>query len=359
MWVSGQIVHDFEDAIGGVKESLAREDQPHLFDRLSWFKALWAHNRIGARPLIARAWCQGARAWLFLAQQDKSRATALANYYTLAFRPIFTGEPDETMRKTLMIAIARRLRAKPHHLAHICLSPVPQVDGSSDVLVSAFRQAGWRVNVAQKTVNWTANVAGMRFDDYWAARPGELRSTYARKVKKSTVKTEVHSVISDEIWAEYESIYAESWKPEEGSTAFLRHMAEEEGAACCLRLGIARIDGVAVAAQLWTLEPAAPYQRAIIHKLAYRESAALHSPGTILTHTMFRHVIDEDKVPLIDYGTGDDRYKAAWMDTRNLMDQLDCYNISHPIGLWLAVKARVSRLRLQGLLGAARLGNET
>jgi len=109
-----------------------------------------------------------------------------------------------------------------------------------------------------------------------------------------------------------------------------------------LRLGIARLDGIAVATQLWTLEPG----RAIIHKLAYRTSAAEHSPGTILTHAMFQHVIDHDKVPLIDYGTGDDAYKADWMDTRTVMERIECFNPSRVDGLiasgkaWLAGLAR-------------------
>ena len=68
-------------------------------------------------------------------------------------------------------------------------------------------------------------------------------------------------------WADYEAVYAASWKPEEGSPAFLRALAEQEGAAGTLRLGIARRGGRPVAAQLWTVESGV----ATIHKLAYVE----------------------------------------------------------------------------------------
>ncbi len=322
MWVKGQIAHRLEDATGGVKDLLARNQQPHLFDRLSWFQTLLAHNDLGGNPLIVRTWTKGARAWLFLTDQGHHKATALANYYTLAFRPIFTGDPDPAMRRALLVASARRLRNRPIRLAQLTLAPVPQADGSADLLARAFRSAGWLVFRSAKTVNWTVNVAGKSFDQYWAERPGALRSTFARKLKKSDITTEVHTAFDPAIWAEYESIYAESWKPEEGSTAFLKALAQEEGAHDGLRMGIARLDGVAVAAQFWTIEPG----RAVIHKLAYRTSAAALSPGTILTATMFRHVIDTDKVDLIDYGTGDDRYKADWMDTRTIMEQIDCLN---------------------------------
>ena len=337
MWIKGQIIHRLDDATGGVKDLLTRAAQPNLFDRLRWFELLWAHNNIGVRPTIARTWGGGARCWLFLAQQSASRATALANYYTLSFRPIYTGEPDANTRKALLIAIARRLRGQ---LGQITLSPIPAADGTADEFCSAFKRAGWIVFRAFSTVNWTVDVAGKRFADYWAERPGALRSTYARKLKKTGISTEVHRTLNDELWAEYDSIYAESWKPDEGSLAFVHAMATEEAEAGCLRLGIARIDGVAVAAQLWTLQP----DRAIIHKLAYRESAAEHSPGTILTAAMFRHVIDEDRVPLIDYGTGDDAYKADWMDTRQTMEQIDCLNPRYPRALWAASKMWLARL---------------
>lgn len=334
MWVKGQIAHDLENATGGVKDLLDRAHQPHLFDRDYWFSLLWQHNDIGARPLIARSWGDGARAWLFLAEHGQRRATALANYYTLAFRPIFTGDPDATTKRALLVASARRLRNRPIQLAELIMAPVPNDDGCADLLARSFRGAGWLVFRTPKTISWTADVQGKSFDDYWAERPGALRSTFARKLKKSSVTTEIHTRFDAAIWEEYEAIYADSWKPDEGSTVFLRALAEEEGAAGCLRLGVARLDGIALAAQLWTIEPGC----AIIHKLAYRKSAAQHSPGTILTAAMFRHAIDVDHVPLIDYGTGDDRYKADWMDSRATLEQITCLNPMYARSWAIAVR---------------------
>ena len=145
MWVKGQIAHDLEDATGGVKDLLGRAHQPHLFDRDYWFTALWRHNEIGKRPLIARSWGEGARAWLFLADHGQRRATALANYYTLAFRPIFTGDPNRTTKRALLVASARRLRQRPIQLAEVIMAPVPNDDGSADLLARSFRRAGWLV----------------------------------------------------------------------------------------------------------------------------------------------------------------------------------------------------------------------
>jgi len=306
--------------------------QPHLFNRDYWFDLLWQHNSLGVQPIVARTWGDRCRAWLFLADTGNKRATGLANYYTLAFRPVFCGNPDERTKLSLVIASARRLRQRPIRLAEIIFEPVPREDGSAELLVNAFRAAGWMVSRHPKTASWTANVEGKTFEQYWAERPGALTNTVARKRKKAIIATEIHTRFDPAIWAEYESIYAESWKPTEGSITFLRALAEREGAEGALRLGIARHDGEAIAAQLWTIEP----DRALIHKLAYRPTFAQLSPGTILSVAMFKHVIDVDQVPLIDYGTGDEAYKADWMDRRATLDQIHCRNPAYARS-WLAI----------------------
>jgi hypothetical protein len=38
------------------------------------------------------------------------------------------------------------------------------------------------------------------------------------------------------------------------------------------------------------------------------------SPGTLLSAALFQHVIDDDKVTEIDFGTGSDGYKREWME---------------------------------------------
>src|SRR3546814_929311 len=159
--------------------------------------------------------------------------------------------------------------------------------------------------------NHFLDVGERDFDSYWDARPGALRSTVDRKMAKFPVDLEIHDRFSPAIWKDYEAVYENSWKPEEGSLSFLRAIAEQEGEAGHLRMGIARSDGLAVAAQLWTVENGV----ALIHKLAHREDAGAGSPGTLLSHAMFRHVIDTDKVTRIDFGTGDDAYKRDWMES--------------------------------------------
>lgn len=340
MWVKGEYYDDFAAVESAARRLLDRENQPGLFDRLDWFRRTWAYCPPGERPLIIRAYSEGAQVWLFLARTGGGRLTALGSWYTLAYRPVFTGNPDEAQKLRLMIAVAARLKARRLRVSHIALRPVPVEDGSADLIARAFGKRGWSVARAPATVNWVADVAEKDFETYWAERPGQVRSTVQRKGKKNVVTVEVHDRFDEAAWENYESIYAQSWKGEEGSPAFVRAMAEAEGAAGALRLGIARIEGRPVAAQLWTIENG----HAIIHKLAYAEDAAEFSPGSLLSAALFERVISGEGVQLIDYGTGNDRYKADWMDRARPLEQIDLYNLRTLAGLLGAFRSWIVRL---------------
>lgn len=343
MWVKGEYFDDFDAVEAAARASLDRASQPALFDRLEWFRRIWAYCPPGIRPLIVRAVSERAQAWLFLARTESGALTGLASWYTLTFRPVFTGNPSESVKLRLLIAIAARLKARRLGVDRITLRPVPVEDGTAELVARAFSKRGWAAFRAPATVNWIADLTGKDFATYWAERPGQVRSTVQRKGKKGVVSVEILDRFDERAWAAYEEIYAQSWKGDEGSPGFLRAMAEAEGAAGTLRMGLAHIGDRAVAAQLWTVENGT----AIIHKLAYVEDAAEHSPGSLLSAALFRHVIDGG-VATIDYGTGNDRYKADWMDRARPLEQVDLYNLRTLRGLAGAAKARIARLVRRG-----------
>jgi CelD/BcsL family acetyltransferase involved in cellulose biosynthesis len=338
MWVKGEIIRDLDEVERLAKGSLDREAGRPLFERLDWFRRTWALCPSGDSPLIIRARAQGSDAWLFLAETGGA-AKGLASWYTLAFRPIITGAPTDATVGAVMVAIARRLRPR---IASITLDHVPEAD--AELLRTGFSRAGWIAHVTPQTANWSVDISGKSFADYWAERPGQLRSTAKRKAAKVPLDLTILDHFDEDAWSDYESIYADSWKPEEGSLDFVRAMARDEGAAGTLRLGIARIEGRAVAAQLWTVDALDPGGVAIIHKLAHRQDVTELSPGTILSKAMFEHAIDKDHVTLIDFGTGDDRYKADWMDTRVMRMRVDLYNTRKFAGLFGATKAGLRTL---------------
>jgi hypothetical protein len=189
------------------------------------------------------------------------------------------------------------------------------------------------VQVEECDTNHVLEVRGRSFADYWDSRPGPLRTTLKRKAKR--VETQVLTHFDRQVWDEYEAIYAASWKPTEDQPAMLRAFAAAEGAAGRLRLGVARADGIAVAAQCWTVENSIAY----IHKLAHLESHKPLSAGTTLSAALFRHVIDIDKVGLVDFGTGDQSYKADWMEAVRPRFRIDCLDPAQPRA-WAALAKR-------------------
>ena len=163
-----------------------------------------------------------------------------------------------------------------------------------------------------------------------------MRTTLKRKAKK--VEVEIVEDFDPNLWDAYETIYAESWKPTEDEPDLLRRFAEAEGAAGRIRLGVARADSTPVAAQFWTVENGTAY----IHKLAHLESAKPISPGTTLSAALFEHVIDRDKVDLVDFGTGSDAYKADWMEEVRPRYRLDALDPGQPAA-WIPLAKRTLR----------------
>jgi len=296
-----------------------------LFHRLSWFRLVEAHCPPPGRLLVARArGGHGAAAWLFLAEQG-GRAEAWRCWYSLRFGLVGDIEGAEP--------IARALRKR---LSRLEIAPL----ADPEPLAGAFRRAGWATFLSPATASWRIGTAGQDFEAYWAARPGKLRNTGQRKARAAGLDIEIHRAFDPAAWAAYEEVYAASWKPGEGSPAFLRALAEQEGRAGRLRLGVARKDGKPLAAQLWTVEDGTAW----IHKLAYREDAKALSPGTVLSMAMFRAALDEDRVARIDYGTGDDGYKRDWMGERATLWRLEAFNPRSPLGRLGALRARLSAL---------------
>ena len=323
--VNVTLFDDLDSVEQAAAGALDRSNQPCLHNRLSWFRLLERHCRPRGRLRVIAAEQQGRRAWLFLALHGRT-AEAYAAWYSLRYGVI--GDP------TLARAIVRSLRDQ--RIASTDLAPVQDPQS----LLSAFRAAGWVASAKPAFGNWIARTSELSFDDYWAARPGKLRSTVQRKAKAAELDIVIHERFDAAAWEDYEAVYRASWKPEEGSFPFLRALAEQEGAAGTLRLGIARHRDRPVAAQLWLVEGGV----ATIHKLAYAEEAKAMSAGTLLSMAMFRHAIDQDRVDLIDYGTGDDAYKRDWMDERRQLWRIVSHNPRTLRGLAGAARERASAL---------------
>lgn len=317
----------YHDSVN-VLQALSAPASAAPFDRAEWYALL---ADAGLAPLIAMASDADSTAALALTEES-GRITPLRNWYSFTWRAL---APAGAAGDRLLKAIAKQLKSRGWR---VTLEPVPGEDGSAERLAQAFRAAGWRVAVTECDTNHVLPVNGRSFAEYWDTRPGPLRTTLKRKAKK--VQTEILTHFDPAVWGEYEAIYGASWKPAEDQPAMLRAFAQSEGAAGRLRLGVARFDGLAVAAQCWTIENSIAY----IHKLAHLESHKQLSAGTTLSAALFRHVIDLDRAALIDFGTGDQSYKADWMEQARPRYRIDCLDPAQPKA-WAALAKRMLRSR--------------
>ena len=332
MAVEVELFDDLDAVERDAAGALDRSARASIFERLDWFRLIELHCPPPGRLLVLRARQDECRAWLFL-KVDGRKAVALANWYSFDFGAILECGSRHTgyqLAEALIAALRRQ------GIAAVEFAPL----SAGDALSLCFTGKLWLYRLSPATIRWTMNVMGQDFAAYWAARPSRLRSTAERKAKAAKLGIRIHTQFSEDAWADYERVYAQSWKPEEGSVAFLRALAAMEGAAGTLRLGIAHKDGHPVAAQLWLTEGGI----ATIHKLAYAEEAKAFSPGTVLTMEMFRHALDVDRVNGIDFGLGDDAYKADWVDHSRPMYRLVAYDLLSPHGLWRAGRDAAAKL---------------
>lgn len=111
----------------------------------------------------------------------------------------------------------------------------------------------------------------------------------------------------------YFDVYKRSWKKQERlGPDFYLALAKHAAIRGWLRLGIIFLDDVAVAAGFAFIHNGNAY----FEKMAYDEKYGDLGIGTVWLTKMIEHVVDIDKVSLIDFMRGDEEYKHHWVKNR-------------------------------------------
>jgi hypothetical protein len=239
-------------------------------------------------------------------------ARALNNYYASLFSPAVGASSAERLSE-----LPQRLAGARPPIATVNLAPLSE--GMAVAVRAAFDRAGWITRQYACFGNWYLPSQGLDFATYMAARPSQLVNTWSRKAKKfhrAGGEARLQLVtLPDQVDAAmkaYDTVYAKSWKVPEPYPRFVHDWAAICAANGWLRMGIAWVGDTPIAAQFWFTVNG----RASIFKLAYDEDHAKWSAGTVLSAFLFEHSLDVDRVTEIDYLTGDDAYKQAWMTER-------------------------------------------
>jgi len=255
-------------------------------------------------------------------------AEAFTNYYASRYGPIGPADSDATPRHVSAL-VAALVESRPR-LHGVRLQPILRDSDEYAALADAFSARGWVTEEFFCFGNWIHRTRGADFASYFASLPGALRSTITRKRKKllkrgATIDVYHAPADIERHFAAFEEVYRRSWKVREDRADFVRDLALAFGGEGCTRLGVVRLDDRVIASQFWIVRAGT----ASIYKLAYDEAFAELSAGTVLSDALFRHAIDEDRVELIDYLTGDDGYKKDWMSERREFWGLYAHNPWH------------------------------
>lgn len=263
---------------------------------------------------------------------------SLSNYYTSLYAPMLAPEAQRQDLTEIISATVRQCGGAD------VMRFAPMDPASTDYvgLLQALRHAGWVPLTFFCFGNWYLKVQG-GWEGYLKSRGGNLRSSIKRRTRdfaadRGTLEMVTCSQLDEAIEA-YSRVYAGSWKKPEPYPDFVPSLIKLVSKHGMLRLGIARLQGQPVAAQLWIVGGA----KASIYKVAYDDTYAEYSPGTVLTSFMMKHVIEADGVTEVDFLIGDDKYKELWMSHRRERWGIVAFNVRTLFGVLLLIKELFTR----------------
>jgi hypothetical protein len=344
---------DFRRLASGLGEAFDKTSRDSFFALPAWYDLMARYGVPQGTEIRVYTDERPAPTMVVLAHivtRDRRRTLAsLTNPHSLEHGVLHGPKAD---LETGLAAILSEILAERPQWDCLTFAELDPREPSYAVLPEAMRSAGLLVECCFCSGTWYEETAGLSFADYVAARPSELRNTWRRKRRKLEQSrrltksfTEDSNGIEQAI-ADYETVYAASWKPAEFFPGFVPALLRLAGELRALRLGIYYLDGVPAAAQFWIVWSG----RAVICKLAHDKRFDRWSLGTILTMEMFERVLAADRPREISLGRGDDPYKKLWLPKRRERWGISAANPRTLRGLQLGFKRQAAVLyhRLRG-----------
>lgn len=312
---------------------------PGLQGSRTWFAATEdAALPPGATPVYAAVSVDGQPAALV---PMLAGAGSLSTPYTLSWCPLLAPGLGADALHAAAAAFGQWCRQWPV----LVLDALPAAWPGLDPWCRGLRAGGVAVRQFGQFGNWHEPLRGRTWDAYLQARPGQLRETLRRKGRLAEREGLRFEAVQDPAAIgpaldAYEAIYARSWKVPEPYPRFNAAFLHRAAAAGAVRMGVAWLGDVAVAAQYWTVSDGV----ATVMKLAHDDAHKALSPGTLLTGWMIRRLLDEGAAAL-DFGRGDDGYKQLWCTERRQHVGLLLANPWRPRGLLALARQDAGRLR--------------
>ena len=308
-------------------QTLANDVRCGLYGTPDWYANLLENVNLGpgnrAAFHVVRSGNEVRLVLPLLVKPAEHLVTSLANFFSPLSAPAVHPSADRADWATLFKAV----RAAYRGITEIHLGPLPQeLEANDGALAQGLRDAGYRLQPYFSFGNWYLPRT-MPWEAYWAQRPSTLKNTVERKGRRFAKMGGCLEVICGEPGLErgiaaFQAVYADSWKGAEPHPGFMPGLLRTAAKQGWLRLGVAWLNGDAVAVQAWFCARG----KADIYKLAYRERHRDLSAGSLLSAALMQHVIAVDGVHEVDYLMGDDPYKRGWVSHRRERWSLAAYD---------------------------------
>ncbi len=352
---------DFLALPTGVAALFERAGEGSFFSSAAWYDLMARFGKEAAQQVRLYIDNDARTGLAFVSQQGAredeggSRVLrGLTNAYSCEHRIILRAGIN---RATVLEELARYLAAESPAWHRMILAGFDPADPAVTEFARALRGVGMSVRPFFDSGTWYERTAGVTFADYVASRPSILRSTWQRKAAKlersRQAQFKYHDTLEDieAGIADYQSVYQNSWKPEEYFPLFMPALIVLAARMGALRMGILLFDGRPAAAQFWIVWRG----RACIFKLAHDKSLDDYSLGTVLTMRMMERVLEQDKPSEVNFGRGDDPYKKLWLTKRRERWGLAAANMRTLGGLGHAMRQIVANMASPMRPGQPRL----
>lgn len=303
---------------------------------LPWYALLEAAATPSGQSMVMESLHRNGKAiavlpWLILARRGGAVLRSPTTFYSSLYRPILS---EEATQADLVFMLRQAIER--FGVGWVRLDLMAVEDPIFARMEDALGCIGLKVHRHFCHGNWYLPVNGRSYEQYFQGLSSQVRHTVLRRRRKFFAEgrgtlslfTQVDDI--DAAIRDWNAIYGASWKKPEPFTGFMPGLIQLCAEKGWLRMGLAKLDGIPIAAQIWIVNGG----RASIYKLAYDERYARYSAGTLLTDFLMRQALDVDRVQEVDYLVGDDRYKKDWMSHRRERWGMVAYNPRRVMGLY-------------------------
>jgi len=297
-------------------EALALFVQDSPFSTLAWYRAVAADALPpGATPsfLVARE----ADRILAVFPMQRGPGNVLGSLtppYTSLWEPLLS---EAAYSRGILLGLGRSFGEICRRHGTVRLEAMDATSPILPPLIAGFRAGGMLPLRFDHFGNWHQRLENT-WPNYLASRPPELRETIRRRTKRLRADPGARITLVDrpthldQAIADYDAIYAASWKEAEPFKNFVAAYIREAAGEKTLRLFLLHLNEVPIAAQVWIVQDGTGH----LLKLAHADSHHALSPGTVLMAHAIQHLMLHDSISDLDFGRGDDPYKSLWTTCR-------------------------------------------